>query len=731
MEWEKLNDLNPVPPEGKKLVIGSPPDHREGYLVVGEAPGKEEVLAGEPFVGRAGQLLRQTLDEWGVRPVHFTNACLWRPGDGAEDVKPTQREVAACLPRLWALIAWYRPKRILAVGAVAAAALGKFCSGVMRRGTVKTVTIGGEQYHVWITHHPAYPLYEPDYWIDFYEDVGRFARGERPDDRPTVHVEICEPAPIVAVDVEMTSVLPGQGRLLCAAVASQPGYAVVGNVETVLCSIPADAVLVGHNSLVDEVALRLAGYDNVCFGEDTLLYHYAHDERKRTHSLKTLAPVVARCTTEEDIIAPYLRNGEDDDEGGIAAAPEDILYRYNARDADATLRLWYALREKYQHDENTSLYEFLMRIRNMLVEATLRGLAVDSRALQEAIDQQEARVADLMATLPVNPNSPEQVLTWLRQEGYAVADTREETLRGLEGTVPAQILAYREEAKILDAFLRPLMHVGGEVIRPSYKIHGTETGRLSCHDPNIQQFPERLKHLIVARPDMVFVGWDFSQLEIRVQAWLCGDPIMTQALMEDVDFHQRTGDLLGIDRQSAKRLNFLIQYGGGAAKASRALGISRSRAAQLIEEYYRTYAGLRKWKSQVTQRMIDTGVLVTPYGRRRHFDFLTDENLPEREREGHNFLVQSLSSDINLDVALRMYQRTGIPPLLLVHDFAAFEVPADFVQAFMADIRQSLLDVLGPLRPTVPIAMSVKAGPNWGAMKEVTALVVRPTELPT
>lgn len=728
LDWEKLNRLNPTPPEGKVLVLGKPPTETEGYLVVGEAPGKEEVIAGEPFVGKAGQLLRKALDDWGVEPVYFTNACLWRPTDGSEDnVKPTTKEVLACLPRLWALIAWYKPRRILAVGAVAAAALFRFNKVIARRGMVKTIVVGGTIYEVWITHHPAYPLYEPDYWVDFYQDIGRFSRGERPDTSPTQHVQqIFAPAPTVAVDLEMTSPLPGQGQILCIAASGKPGEAVVSSdVGSVLSQIAGKSTIIGHNSIVDEVALRLAGYD-LQFTEDTLLYHYAHDERKRTHSLKTLAPTIAGVATFEDLVAPYMHASEDDEEdGGLAAAPPDLLHAYNARDADATLRLWYALKAHYA-DSNWWLYRFLMEARKMLVEATLQGLSIDREALNAAIATQTEKVQAIRQSLPINPNSPEQVLSWLKQAGYRVNDTREDTLRRLDGPEPQKMLEYREESKVLDAFLIPLSEMG-DVIRPSYQIHGTETGRLSCKDPNIQQFPERLKHLIVARPGKIFVGWDFNQLEIRVQAWLCRDPKMIEALREGVDFHQRTGELLGIDRQAAKRLNFLIQYGGGASKASRSLGISWNRAKALIENYYQMYAGLKAWKEDVTKLIIESGVLQTPYGRLRHFDFLTDDNLAEREREGHNFLVQSFSSDINLDVALEVYHRTGVPATLLVHDFAAFEIEERDLHDFVYVIEKAFHAVMNNQGAIVPFVLSVKAGKAWHPMTDFTAtLVFRP-----
>jgi DNA polymerase-1 len=263
---------------------------------------------------------------------------------------------------------------------------------------------------------------------------------------------------------------------------------------------------------------------------------------------------------------------------------------------------------------------------------------------------------------------------------------------------------------------------GDPIIRPLYKLHGTETGRLSCENPNIQQFPESLKSLIMAREGHTLIGWDYSQLEVRVQAWLCEDPLMISMLESGVDFHAETGKLLGLDRRDAKRLNFLIQYGGGAAKAARTLGISQSAAQKLITEYYKRFAGLAQWKEKIREQIIKEGVVETPFGRARHFDFITDRLLPNLHREACNFVPQSVASDLNLWTALAVYKRTGIPACLLVHDFAAFEVPNEQLEDFLPVIKEELQKLPEPMQiKNSPIAFEakVKIGPSWGAMKEV------------
>ncbi len=724
---EKTLGTCPFPTHPK--VWGTAPIPKPGgILVVGEAPGKVENAQGEVFVGESGQLLRALVaEEFERNPQpdggpdnYFTNAILCRPTEGQKDGPPPVAAIKCCRARLLFTVALARPRAILAVGATAAEAL---LPGVPhRRGLVYEGTFFGHTCPVYLTHHPAYVLRKGDPYPDLVEDIHRCMAGTRPDQSPT---EVVRYAPgltldsdLIALDIETDGGPLGKAQVLTVSVSDKPGHAIIFGPQDLaeLERMVLGKHVIGHNSLFDESVLLGLGI-RVPFTNDTLLLHYAEDERKGTHSLKILAPVVAGLTTLEDQIKPYVKGDQGDDEGGFTNVPQDLLERYCARDADATLRLYHQL----EASSSGVVYKtLLLPTRKMLVEATAEGIQVDMVALARATEEQKVQILPLWENLKrsgiENPNSDEQLLDALRRGGYKVHDTQKETLAKLKGELPEAIRTYRTEYKLLSAFLQPLAQWvdAAGVVRPRYKQHGTETGRLSASDPNIQQVPERLRHLFTTREGNVWIGWDKEQLEIRTLAWLSRDPAMIEALNSGEDFHERTGKELGLDRKNAKRLNFLIFYGGGAAKAANSLGITRKAAEQFIQRFGRLYPAYTDWKRGIEQTVLGSGTVQSPFGRERHFWYVTEENKWEVFREAINFPSQSMASDLNTWAALQVYQEQGYPAKLLVHDSAYFEVPmveAERLRYFFADVISRLPLCLEDRGVSFPA--EIKIGKTW------------------
>lgn len=134
---------------------------RAPLLIVGEAPGRDEDLAGKPFVGRAGQLLDRMLAaiDMGEANVHITNIVYWRPPGNRT---PTPQEALACRPFLERQIALVAPKVVLALGGSAAKQLFDVPDGIMRlRGKWRTLEAGGQEIKAMATLHPAYLLRTP------------------------------------------------------------------------------------------------------------------------------------------------------------------------------------------------------------------------------------------------------------------------------------------------------------------------------------------------------------------------------------------------------------------------------------------------------------------------------------------------------------------------------------------------------------------------------------------
>lgn len=131
-------------------------------MLIGEAPGRDEDLAGKPFVGRAGQLLDRMLAAIGLteESVHITNVVYWRPPGNRT---PTLQEVQVCEPFLRRQIELVAPEIIVLLGGAAAKQLLDSAEGIMRlRGKWKTIEAGGRQVKAIATLHPAYLLRTPN-----------------------------------------------------------------------------------------------------------------------------------------------------------------------------------------------------------------------------------------------------------------------------------------------------------------------------------------------------------------------------------------------------------------------------------------------------------------------------------------------------------------------------------------------------------------------------------------
>jgi DNA polymerase-1 len=159
-------------------------------------------------------------------------------------------------------------------------------------------------------------------------------------------------------------------------------------------------------------------------------------------------------------------------------------------------------------------------------------------------------------------------------------------------------------------------------LHPSFKQHGTVTGRLSCADPNMQQIPRDspIKKLFLPEPGKQLWEIDFRNIEMRLAAVYSKEPALLEIFRTEGDAHQLTADLLGISRQFAKVINFLIIYGGGKEALSYQLGIAPNKAARILDDYNNAYPRLYGARIAASNACISHGGWIRMWsGRRRHF----------------------------------------------------------------------------------------------------------------
>ncbi len=232
--------------------------------------------------------------------------------------------------------------------------------------------------------------------------------------------------------------------------------------------------------------------------------------------------------------------------------------------------------------------------------------------------------------------------------------------------------------------------VGGR-IHPTLKTVGTVTGRMSASDPNMQNFSKKdpeLRMLFIPDTDEhVFMSCDFAQIELRVLAALAQEPEMIATILEGGDLHSLTGRLLGISRDAAKTVNFLIVYGGGGKKLATQLGVPEGKSLrefvdecyEVIRNYWRQYRSIDDYKRWVER--LDEVVLIS--GRRVPTD-------PNRRYANLNYGIQGNARELLAGAWLRYGVQYGRAETMKmpIHDekwLQVLRVHADAVAKEVAD----------------------------------------------
>ena len=301
--------------------------------------------------------------------------------------------------------------------------------------------------------------------------------------------------------------------------------------------------------------------------------------------------------------------------------------------------------------------------------------------------------------------------------------------------LPRLIIEYRELDKLKSVYTDALPHQIATDGRIHCNLNQTvaATGRLSSSDPNLQNIPirsemgRRIRRAFVAEKGNKIISADYSQLELRLLAHITQDPVMLEAFQKGEDIHARTARLvfgartdaeLKEARRFAKIVNFAIAYAIEPWGLSQRVGISRQEAKKVIEDYYNTYKGVRRYMEEVPVRAREHGYVRSIYGRIRPLPGIADRNANIRkaaEREAINMPIQGTASDIVKIAMLHVdeeFKRNGLDARLLmqVHDELLVEVPDKEVEK-VTEILKHEMETAVSL--DVPLVADVGVGENW------------------
>ena len=509
---------------------------------------------------------------------------------------------------------------------------------------------------------------------------------------------------------------------------------------------------IGQNIKFDQLVLKW--YDVEVKGVlfDTMLAHYLMDADTK-HNMNVLSE---NYLGYSPVSITELIGKKGASQGTMRDVLIEQVKEYAAEDADVTLQLYNVFKKEIDHTLLHKLfYEVETPLIPVLTDMEFEGVKVDTDFLKQysnEIAQDILALKDeILSTCGVqfNIDSPKQLGDVLfekmgikypgKKTKSGQYSTDEETLQKLAGEHPIveKLLDYREFTKLKSTYVDALPNL----INPkTHRLHTTfnqaiaATGRLSSVNPNLQNIPiktERGKKIrkafIQKDENHTILSADYSQIELRIVASISEDENMIDAFKKNLDIHAATAanvfsvaleDVTSEMRRQAKMVNFGIIYGISAFGLAQRLGISRTEAAALIEQYFIKYSGIKKYMDDTIQFAREHGYVETLLGRRRYLRDINAGNWTIRgfaERNAINAPIQGTAADmikvamINIHKQLSA-QKMQSKMILQVHDELLFDVylpEKEEIQQIVVSEMQNAL----PLQ--VPIEVSAGFGNNW------------------
>ncbi len=582
-------------------------------------------------------------------------------------------------------------------------------------------------------------------WMEYARAAGRFV----------VRVHASSSAEPMRAELVGVSLAIDAGRACYVPLAHQGLAEQVGRTEAIALLAPlltdTSVLKIHHDAKFDMMVMARAGFPAPSPIDDTMLISYAQEGGLHGHGLDELTRLhLGHSPLSLDEVTGTGRNRLP-----FASVPIDRATAYAAEGADATFRLWCALRPRLRLVRALALYEQVeRRLVGTLLQMERAGVKVDADDLRRMSAEFEARMTVIerdihrLAGHEFNPGSAKQLGEVLFDEQKLPGGKRMKTgawgtdaavLQGLADqglALPARVLEWRQLQKLkstyADALVEQIHRETGRV-HTSFAMAATSTGRLSSIDPNLQNIPirtdegGRIRRAFIAEPGHVLVSADYSQIELRLLAHFADLPGLRESFRRGEDIHARTASevfgvpMAGMDpltRRRAKAINFGIIYGISAFGLARQLGIGPGEARFYIDAYFARYPGIRDYMERTKEEARIHGYVMTPFGRRCWVPGIAEKSGPRRgyaERQAINAPLQGGAADIIKRAMVRLPRamaeaRLTARLLLQVHDellFEALEAEAETLARVARQVMESAAQL------AVPLVAETGAGLTW------------------
>jgi uracil-DNA glycosylase family 4 len=561
---------------------------------------------------------------------------------------------------------------------------------------------------------------------------------------------------------------------------------------------------VAHNGKFDCQYLMInKGIEVKNYWFDTMLAHYMTNEEKGTHSLKRLAWQHTPMGGYDALLDGELKKLSGPDKN-LDNVDLDIMTYYCAADSDVCFRLIPIMLEGLKaEDQYDFFFEHVMRMHEALMQIEMNGFSIDETFLsdmEEGLPKQMEAIYEKMRCFPesleierrlnhkanegrktpakpekINFNSVYQVrdllfdvmaLTpvkhteknkdWTPSEGIEKASTDADTLEELknEHELIPLLLQYRKLAKFYGTYVKPVRMWQGPdgLVHSNYLIHGTVTGRLSSQKPNAQNIPRsatsgligvNYKNLFIPRTEgRVLIQADYSQMEMRVLAMFCLDPLLMKAFRDDIDLHKYAAfivdniplaEVTKDQRQIYKTIQFGLVYCKGARSLAEELHWYRKngdpdtkKAQAAIDRYFSRYTRVKPWITKTQEFAKKNGYVKSLFGRKRRLPevrSLEEWAVSDALRQAVNAPIQATASDITMwslytlmDEMKRLKMASKV--IITVHD----SIVIDAVEEEVESVVNLLLTICN--NPpfdwiNVPIKIDIGIGYKWGELTDI------------
>ena len=508
---------------------------------------------------------------------------------------------------------------------------------------------------------------------------------------------------------------------------------------------------VGQNMKYD--IIMLARYGAEVRGEmfDTMVAHYVIQPELR-HNMDYLAEIYLNYRT---IHIEELIGEKNKGQKKMSDLTPQEIYKYACEDADVTLKLKNILEKELQEKNDEKLFrEIEMPLVPVLAQMEMNGARIDTAALKNISEELSAKMQAIeteiyaLAGTEFNISSPRQVgdilfnrlqlIEKAKKTKSGQYSTSEEVLESMRHKHPIveKILDYRGLKKLLTTYVNALP----QLINPETgKIHTsfnqtvTATGRLSSSNPNLQNIPVRdengreIRRAFIPDDGCLFFSADYSQIELRIMAHMSGDKGMVEAFRSSEDIHTDTAakvykvpaaEVTKAMRSKAKTANFGIIYGISAFGLAERMGVDRREAKELIDEYFKTYPGIKAYIEKSVDDAKRNGYAETLFHRKRFLPDINSHNAVVRgyaERNAVNAPIQGTAADIIKVAMINIHnrlKREGLKAQMIiqVHDELDFNVPENEKEQLQAIVMEEMQNAC---HMSVPLTADCGWGANW------------------